>query len=307
MPAIGIPPPPGPPLAVRIADVERTGVVVRVRLGLPGGLSRPLGGWRRWNGEAGAADILATLRSAHGVGPQRLSLDLRDAAGNASRTTAAWVDSASGPTPPLVVVRQVVTARRWVALTFDDGYDPVAVESILTTLDRLGAGATFCFNGVNVPRWPDALRAHLRRAVEAGRVAVCNHGYSHRAGAATDGAFDRADIAGNAGWDRVAGLSSIPFYRPPGGDYGPVLAGAAHALGYRYLLLWSIDARDWAGPSPERITSEVVGSAHPGAIVIEHGLPNSAAALPAIIEGLRARGLEPVRIGDLLAAGTPSL
>lgn len=37
-----------------------------------------------------------------------------------------------------------------------------------------------------------------------------------------------------------------------------------------------------------------------------HVLPQSAAALPAIIRGLRARGLEPIGVGDLIASGRPT-
>lgn len=307
VPPIAIPRSPAPTLVVRMADTERTGLWVRWQIATPEGSLRPLGRWRPWSSPADTAPLLSVLRSTHAVGPINVRLEARDQAGNTSASRPGWVDPATAPTPPLVVVRRVVTSKPWVALTFDDGYQPAAIESILSTLDRLHARATFCFNAVNVPRWTTALRLHITRSVAEGRLGICNHGYSHRTSRFSTEAFDLGDIAGNVGWDRIAGVSSIPVYRPPNGDYGPALEAAVHALGYRYLLLWSVDTRDWSGVSSFQISAQVVGTADRGSIVIEHALTNSAAALPAIIAGLRRRGLEPVRIDDLLAAGKPSL
>jgi peptidoglycan/xylan/chitin deacetylase (PgdA/CDA1 family) len=296
-----------PAVVVRAADVERAGVRVRWRLAGTVGPPRPVGRWMPWSGPADTARLLPALRALRAVGPVRVALEARDGAGNAATSSPAWVDPSSGPTPPLVIVRRVVTSRRWVALTFDDGYSSPSISSILGTLERLHARATFCFNAVYVSRWPSALRARIARAAESGLLGVCNHGYSHRAGRSTSEAFDRADLAANVAWDRVAGVSSLPVYRPPGGDYGPALEAAAHALGYRYLLLWSVDTRDWSGPSADHIRAQVLAETGPGSIVLQHALPVSAAALPGIIAGLRARRLEPVRIDELLAAGRPSL
>ena len=306
VPALAIPAATRAPLTLAIGDVDRKGIMVRAQIASPLG-PRPLGRWLAWSGRGRTQKLLATLRATGAVGPVSVSVEARDGARNVSVSEPAWVDPGAGTTLPLRVVRRVVTAKPWVALTFDDGYSAAAVDSILGTLEHLHARATFCFNAVNAPRWSAALRLRIARAVAQGRLGICSHGYSHRTGRSTSAAFDTSDLRANVVWDRVAGLSSIPFYRPPGGDYGPVLASAARALGYRYLLLWSIDTRDWSGVSSARIVSQVVGDTRAGDIVLEHAIPSSAAALPAIITGLRGRGLEPVRVADLLAAGTPSL
>lgn len=65
-------------------------------------------------------------------------------------------------------------APRHVALTFDDGPDPVSTPRFLDALDGLGARATFFVLGDAVVRHPGVVRETVRRGHE---VAV--HGWSH--------------------------------------------------------------------------------------------------------------------------------
>jgi peptidoglycan/xylan/chitin deacetylase (PgdA/CDA1 family) len=57
----------------------------------------------------------------------------------------------------------------------------------------------------------------------------------------------------------------------------------------------------------QRIIANVLNNAHPGAVVLMHDGPanraETAAALPAIIDGLKRRGLVPVTLPKLLADG----
>lgn len=303
--SLTIPPAGGPPLSLTVSDVERGGVSVRARVETVTG-PRVSRGWVPWAGPARAARLVGQIRALRGLGPRPVTIDARDDAGNVSRSDVAWVDPDAGRPGRLRVVRRVLTTRPWVALTFDDGYSAASIDSILTTLTRMRARATFCFNAVNARVWPPPLRRRIALAVTTGALGICSHGYSHRTTRSTSAAFDSSDIRANVAWDRIAGISSVPFYRPPGGDYGAVLSTSAQSLGYRYLVLWSLDTRDWSGVSSEQVRSDVVAGARAGDIVLEHAIPNSATALPRIISGLRARGLEPVRLADLLSAGSPS-
>jgi peptidoglycan-N-acetylglucosamine deacetylase len=61
-------------------------------------------------------------------------------------------------------------------------------------------------------------------------------------------------------------------------------------------VLWSVDPADWSpGSSAKEITKRVLSAVRPGSIVILHdgGGDRSAtlAALPAIVRGIRHRGL----------------
>ena len=71
-------------------------------------------------------------------------------------------------------------------------------------------------------------------------------------------------------------------------------------------MLWDVDTNDWRGPSASAITQRAVGGARKGSIILMHTKPNSAAAMPAIIRGLKAKGLRPVGLGELFSAGRPT-
>jgi peptidoglycan/xylan/chitin deacetylase (PgdA/CDA1 family) len=83
----------------------------------------------------------------------------------------------------------------------------------------------------------------------------------------------------------------------------------APRLGMRRTL-WSASARDWEeGATPESITSRILDGAVPGAILLMHdsgGWPGrparTLAAIPAILEGLGERGLQPVTLSRLISS-----
>jgi len=90
------------------------------------------------------------------------------------------------------------------------------------------------------------------------------------------------------------------LFRPPGGSTSPRLVGAAAALGQR-VVLWSVDAADCRPGNPAKeIVKRVLAAVRPGSIVILHdgGGDRSAtvAALPAIVRGIRRRGLHLVAL-----------
>jgi peptidoglycan/xylan/chitin deacetylase (PgdA/CDA1 family) len=81
-----------------------------------------------------------------------------------------------------------------------------------------------------------------------------------------------------------------------------VRAAAGHE-GYAYAVLWDVDPEDWAAGEPSSIASEVLSATRRGSIVVLHAARLTASALPAIIDGLRSRGLRSVSLTELLAAG----
>jgi peptidoglycan/xylan/chitin deacetylase (PgdA/CDA1 family) len=70
--------------------------------------------------------------------------------------------------------------------------------------------------------------------------------------------------------------------------------------------MWDIDTIDWrpeedGGPTASDMVDKVVSRAQGGSIVLMHlGGFNTFEALPAMLAGLRAKGLEPVTLGEML-------
>lgn len=97
-----------------------------------------------------------------------------------------------------------------------------------------------------------------------------------------------------------------PIWRPPFGGVNQAVLNAVGPAGYPYTIMWDIDTIDWlpeadGGPATAQIVAKVLGNAQGGSIVLMHlGGYNTLAALPQIVEGLRARGLEPVKLSEML-------
>jgi peptidoglycan/xylan/chitin deacetylase (PgdA/CDA1 family) len=204
------------------------------------------------------------------------------------------------------VVRRIRTGRPLVAITVDDGYGPREAARMIAAARDADVTITFCFNAINARMWSASLRSAMRAAVRSGHLDTCSHGYAHRTGTGTSRAAGITDLSRNRAFDRTVGVATAPFYRPPYGAYGSGLLSAAAATGYRYTVLWDVDTNDWRGPSASAITQRAVGGARKGSIILMHTKPNSAAAMPAIIRGLKAKGLRPVGLGELFSAGRPA-
>ena len=98
-------------------------------------------------------------------------------------------------------------------------------------------------------------------------------------------------------------------YRPPYGLFNLAAWVGAPRLGMRRTL-WSLSSRDWADEATtESIAASVLDGVRPGSIVLMHDSADAElrpawtlAALPVVVEGLRARGLEAVTLSELLAS-----
>ncbi len=70
-------------------------------------------------------------------------------------------------------------------------------------------------------------------------------------------------------------------------------------------MLWDVDPQDWKGIGAAEVAQRVLSHVHPGAIVCLHTLPNTAAALPQILSGLRAMGYRAVLAARAVRRGGP--
>jgi peptidoglycan/xylan/chitin deacetylase (PgdA/CDA1 family) len=181
-----------------------------------------------------------------------------------------------------------VCRRGRVALTFDDGPD-VYTPQILRVLRAYNVQATFYMMGRKAAARPDLVQA----VIADGHLAE-NHSWDHPHMADLDAAAVRRQLADTNAAITRAGAPRPTLFRPPFGSIDAIVDGQARALGLR-VVRWSVDTKDWRGRRPADIAATVLDRAVPGSVVLMHdGVANSAAtieALPAIITGLRARGL----------------
>jgi peptidoglycan/xylan/chitin deacetylase (PgdA/CDA1 family) len=103
-----------------------------------------------------------------------------------------------------------------------------------------------------------------------------------------------------------ANITTKPWFRPPDGAWDDDVRHAVGRAGWAYLMLWDVDPQDAVpttdgGPTAEEIAAKIVSQVQPGSIVLLHlGGEHTLEALPAILDGLDAKGLEPVTLSELL-------
>lgn len=200
-----------------------------------------------------------------------------------------------------------------VALTFDaehpdrPGASAGTVGRIIETLGAAHAPATFFLQG----RWSEAEPAMARRIADEGHL-VGNHSHYHARMTLLSDSGIRADVEeAGAAVSAATGVTTRPWFRCPFGDGfdDPRVVDLLGALGYRNVH-WHVVLEDW---EPWRTADDIARDAiegaerhGDGAVVLLHTWPvRTADALPAILDGLRARGSDLVRIDDLPEAGLP--
>jgi peptidoglycan/xylan/chitin deacetylase (PgdA/CDA1 family) len=221
-----------------------------------------------------------------------------------------------------MVVYRGNNGDRKVALTFDDGPNPIYTATILSALRKAGAKATFFLVGRNVEQYPG-----LAREIIAEGHAVGNHTYSHVKLDSGDVAVIKDELArASEVIEKITGATPM-FFRPPAGrlDNGRLVEDAAESLGMR-TVLWNVDCGDWIWPWETRSNNNLVvwrqalriyrkaaRLASPGAIIDLHdgtefagvknaekrALPTSF-ALPRILKVLQTRKhLEIVQLSQM--------
>lgn len=206
----------------------------------------------------------------------------------------------------------IVVSHGWrdgheVALTFDMGgrLDP-ALE-IVGWLTEHGVHATIFPTGKSATEQAIGRQVVERAAGRADLFDIGNHSWDHPT--FTD--LDAAGIADQLGRTEsaIAGMSGAttkPWFRPPFGAWDEDVRESVGKAGFAYLVMWDIDTLDWqptadGGPTALDIEAKVLSRVQGGSIVLMHlGGYNTLEALPAIVDGLRAKGLKPVTLTELL-------
>jgi peptidoglycan/xylan/chitin deacetylase (PgdA/CDA1 family) len=181
--------------------------------------------------------------------------------------------------------------RKVVALTFDDGPSEYT-DDFLGVLREKGVHGSFFEIGQEMPGREEVMRQILAEGNELGDHTM-NHvefpGYDQIAGAAS----------------RITAYTHFKpcLFRPPGGGVNSSVIAEAGSLGMR-TINWDVDPRDWSLPGTEAIYSTIVSHARNGSIILMHdgGGPRgeTLAALPRIIDTLRARGFGFATVSELL-------
>ncbi|RAP75552.1 polysaccharide deacetylase family protein [Paenibacillus montanisoli] len=196
-------------------------------------------------------------------------------------------------------------AEREIALTFDDGPDPVYTPQLLDLLKKHGAKATFFVVGIHAERHPELLK---RMHAEGHVIGI--HNYVHksnwlmRPGTVKKQIHRTSEII-----RRTTGVRSA-YYRPP---WGIVNLFDFSNLGYLQIILWSALFGDWRKRvGAERLLKRMMKKLRPGEVLLLHDCgatfgadevapANMLIALEAFLEAGRERGYRFVHITEMIA------
>ena len=169
--------------------------------------------------------------------------------------------------------------KKSIALTFDDGPDPVFTPRILKILDEKNISATFFVIGKKAEKYPEL----LQQIVDEGHE-IANHSYSHHPMIAFFSTSRlTADIARCSEVIQKA-IGKMPaFFRPPFGVTNPRYASAL--IENNLLSIgWSLRSMDTTTKSKNKLIDRVISKLKHGDIVLLHDhLPVTADALEELI------------------------
>ena len=133
------------------------------------------------------------------------------------------------------------------ALTFDDGPNPVWTPRLLEVLSRRGVRATFFLVGSRAQAEPSL----VRQIAAAGHL-IGNHSWSHlNLALASSATIEDQLTRTSQTLEEITG-APVLFFRPPFGARRPATLRIARRLGLSPVL-WNAMTSDWKNPSADAI------------------------------------------------------
>ena len=196
-------------------------------------------------------------------------------------------------------------AKREIALTFDDGPDPIYTPLLLDLLKRYDAKATFFVVGIHAERHPELLQ---RMHAEGHIIGI--HNYIHKSNWIMRPVTVRRQIHRTSDIIKKATGERSAYYRPP---WGIVNVFDFSNLGYLQIILWSSLFGDWRQRvGVKRLQKRMMKKLRPGEVLLLHDCgstfgadrdapANMLGALEPFLEEGKRRGLKFVHISEMIA------
>ena len=202
----------------------------------------------------------------------------------------------------LPVICRGISGEKAVAITFDDGPDPLTTPLLLKLLERYSIKATYFITGEKAARHPELVKAILRQGHLVG-----NHSYSHsyRILFLTRPSIVK-DI--NAAQKVFSDFGIRPLaYRPPAGITSPGLQSALLKTGM-YAVNFSCRPLDGGNRRISNLAQKILDRIRPDDIVLLHDLrPPDESLIPAwlneielLLAGIETKGLTVWPLSELI-------
>lgn len=194
------------------------------------------------------------------------------------------------------VVYSIDTQELLVALTIDDGPDPLGTPKILDSLKRHGARATFFLITSRIPGNEEL----VQRMIDEGHE-LANHLQDDYPSIMLESSeFERQLIESD---EQLSKFVDVRWFRPGSGWYNDTMLSTLHEHGYT-CALGSVYPFDPQIGSSWFITRYVLWKIQPGSVIVlhDHGSrgARTAAALDVVLPELARRGYKIVTLSELV-------
>jgi peptidoglycan/xylan/chitin deacetylase (PgdA/CDA1 family) len=201
----------------------------------------------------------------------------------------------------LPVISRGACRRKAVALTFDDGPDPLTTPELLRLLKKYRVAATFFVTGHRVVRYPQ-----LTREIVAQGHGLANHSFHHdMLGAFRSTQKVEHEIGATQRALKDLGIVALA-YRPPMGITSPRLRRVMQKEG---MFVVNFSCRAWDGGNRRigHLSRRILKRVRANDILLLHDhlarpslLPRWASEMDLVLKGLPEKGLEIVPLADLI-------
>lgn len=180
--------------------------------------------------------------------------------------------------------------KKYIYLTFDEGYEAGYTEKILDTLKENEVKATFFITAHYLNTQPDL----VKRMVEEGHI-VGNHTVNHKSMPDLSDEQVKKEVMDlhTAIYEKIG--YEMKYIRPPKGEYSQRTLKLCKDLGYK-TVMWSFAYVDWDEKQQkgnEYATKTILNNLHPGEVMLLHGnSKNNTEVLGSIIQEARKEGYE---------------
>uniref|UniRef100_UPI0025500D73 polysaccharide deacetylase family protein n=1 Tax=Lactococcus garvieae TaxID=1363 RepID=UPI0025500D73 len=182
--------------------------------------------------------------------------------------------------------------KKIIALTFDDGPNPLTTPILLQTLKQEKVPVTFFALGEQAEKYPDIIKKEAEYGHEVG-----SHTWDHKDLVTLSSKDQKREIQRASQFINKITGKDVKLFRPPYGSYNKDILNSVNLT----AINWSIDTNDWRYTTSEPVISNAIDAAHDGAIILLHDIhPWSVNAVPQIIKELKQKGYNFVTVSTLL-------
>ena len=210
-----------------------------------------------------------------------------------SRKSTA-VSTEIGTQMPIISIQSEDT----VALTFDTTFGDDYTAEILKVLNENNVEATFFVMGAWAAKYPASLKL-----ISLSENEIASHSMSHERYTDLQARDIIADA--NACKDYLYKTCNVEtnIIRMPYGAFNDETLFTLTGEGF-VPVKWSLDSKDWKMIDKEEIIAKINRESRPGDIILfQNNSKQTAIALGQIINDLRAKGLKPIKLSDMIPSG----